>query len=68
MYDGIPYVQRKHGIGSFLVGLFRAVKHLTIRGVRALGQEGLNTGAQISVVIGTKHPERKIKYRDQPSV
>ena len=49
---GSPYVQRGHGIGSFLAGLFRSLKPLSIRGARALGREALNTGAQILADIG----------------
>jgi hypothetical protein len=61
VYVGSPYVQRGHGISSFLAGLFRSLKPLTIRGARALGCEALHTGAQILPDIGNKQPETKFK-------
>jgi hypothetical protein len=45
VFVGSPNVQRGHGIGSFLAGLFRSLKPLAIRGARALGREALSTGA-----------------------
>jgi hypothetical protein len=61
LYVGSPYAQRGHGIGSFLTGLFRAVKTLAIRGVKALGREALKSGAQILADIVAKQLETKIK-------
>ena len=61
VYVGSPYVQRGHGIGSFLAGLFRSLKPLAICGARALGREALSKGAQILSDIGNKQPETKIK-------
>ena len=59
VYVGSPYVQRGHGIGSFLAGLFRSLKPLTIRGARALGREALSTGHRFSRILGTNNPRRK---------
>ena len=61
VYVSSPYVQRGHGIGSFLAGLFRMVKPVAIRGARALGREALHTGAQILTDIGDKTPETRVK-------
>jgi hypothetical protein len=58
---GSPYVQRGHGFGSFLAGLFRSLKPLAIRGARALGREALNTEAQILADNGKKQPKTKVK-------
>ena len=35
VYVGSPFVQRGHGIGSFLAGLFRMVKPVAINRLRA---------------------------------
>ena len=61
MYVGSPYVPRGHGNGSFLTGIFRSLKALTIRGTRALGCEAFSTGAQILTGYGNKQPETKMK-------
>ena len=61
VYVGSPFVQRGHGIGSFLAGLFRMVKPVAIRGARALGREALHTGSQILTDIGDKTPETRVK-------
>jgi len=59
-YVGILYVQRGHGIGSYLTSLFRAVKPLAIRSALALGRESLKTKAQIPPHIGNKELETKV--------
>jgi hypothetical protein len=61
LYVGSPYVQRGYGIGSFHASVFRSLKHLAIRGARALGREALKTGAQILADIGNKQSETKVK-------
>jgi hypothetical protein len=61
VYVGSPYVQRGHGIGSFLARLFRAFKPLAIRCAKALGREALNKGAQILTDIRYKQPETTVK-------
>ena len=61
VYVSSPYVQRGHGIGSFLAGLFRIVKPVAIRGARALGREALHAGAQILTDIGEKTPDTRVK-------
>ena len=42
-----PFVQRGHGIGSFLSGLFRAVRPILWSGAKVLGKEALRTGGKI---------------------
>ena len=62
VYVSSPYVQRGHGIGSFLAGLFRMVKPIAIRGARALGREALHAGAQILTDIDEKKtPDTRVK-------
>jgi hypothetical protein len=61
VYVGSPYLQRGHGIGSFLAGLLRAMKPLALRGARAFCSEALKTGSQILADIGNKQPDRKVK-------
>jgi hypothetical protein len=46
--------QRGNGIGSFLRGLFRYVKHLLYSGANAVGKEALKTGSNtITDIIKT---------------
>jgi hypothetical protein len=47
VYSGPPFLQRVHGIGSFLRFLFRIVKPVLLSGTKALGRESLRTGARI---------------------
>ena len=56
VYVGSPFVQRGHGIGSFLAGLFRMVKPVAIGCAR-----GLTRGAQILPDIGEKSPDTRVK-------
>ena len=59
IYTISPFVQRGHGIGSFLSGLFRTVRPILWSGaktlgresVRALGREALRTGGKIMTDI-----------------
>jgi hypothetical protein len=53
MYVGSPYVQRGHGIGSFLAGLFRSLKPWAAKhSVRE---------HRFSRILGTNNPRRKVK-------
>jgi len=63
------YVQRGHGLGDILGGLFRSVKPLLFTGIRtagkeaakALGREALRTGGRILSYIAD-NPQ--VGYRD----
>jgi hypothetical protein len=61
VYIGSPYAQQGHGIGSFLAGLFRTVKPLAIRGVKALNREALSTGIEILADFGSEQHVTKFK-------
>jgi hypothetical protein len=61
VYEGSPHVQLGHGIGSFLAGLFSAVRPLALRGAKVLGREALSAGANILSDIGSKSPDTKVK-------
>ena len=47
IYSIPPFLQRGHGLGSFLSGLFRAVRAVLWSGVKAVGRETLRTGGRI---------------------
>ena len=47
VYSTTPFVQRGHGIGSFLSGLFRFVKPILWSGGKVAGRETLRTGGKI---------------------
>jgi hypothetical protein len=47
VYSVHPFVQRGHGIGSFLRNLFRLVRPVIWSGVKAVGKESLRTGTKI---------------------
>jgi len=51
IYSLPPYIQRGHGIGDYLVPLFRAINPLVFTGLRsagkALGRAALRTGGKI---------------------
>jgi len=47
VYSTAPFVQRGHGIGSFLSGLFRFVKPILWSGAKVVGRETLRTGGKI---------------------
>ena len=59
IYISSPYVQRGHGIRSFLSGLFRAVRLILWSGakdfgkatLKALGNEALHSGGKILTAI-----------------
>jgi len=51
IYSVPPFVQRGHGLGSLLGGLFRSIRPLFLSGLRtagkALGREALRKGGKI---------------------
>lgn len=47
VYATAPFVQRGHGIGSFLAGLFRFIRPIFVSGSKAVGRETLRTGGKI---------------------
>jgi len=44
IYSVPPFVQRGHGIGSSLRGLWRTVRPVLWSGAKSLGREALRTG------------------------
>jgi hypothetical protein len=58
VYSAQPFVQRGHGIGSFLSNLFRLVRPLIWSGVKAVGKESLRTGSKIlsDIVVTDRKP------------
>jgi hypothetical protein len=61
VYSLPPFVQRGHGIGSFLSNLFRLVRPVLWSGVKAVGKESLRTGSKIlSVIDDTDRKPRDI--------
>ena len=51
VYSVSPFVQRGHGIGSFLRGLWRTVRPVLWSGAKSLGREALRTGGNIGTEI-----------------
>jgi len=51
IYSVPPFVQRGHGIGSFLRGLWRTVRPVLWSGAKSLGREALRTGGMIMTDI-----------------
>ena len=47
IYSVPPVLQRGHGLGSFLSGLFRLVRPVLWSGMKAVGRETLRTGGRI---------------------
>ena len=47
IYSDPPFVQRGHGLGSFLSGLFRLVRPVLWSGMKAVGRETLRTSGRI---------------------
>ncbi len=47
IYSVPSFLQRGHGIGSFLSGMFPLVRPVLWSGVKAVGQETLRTGGRI---------------------
>ena len=64
IYSVPPFVQRGHGLGSLLGGLFRSIRPLFFSDLRtagkALGREALRTGGKILTDIAD-NPETGIK-------
>jgi len=64
IYSVPPFVQRGHGLGSLLGGLFRSIRPLFFSGLRtagkALGREALRTGGKILTDIAD-NPQTGIK-------
>ena len=51
IYSVSPFVQRGHGIGSFLRGLWRTVRPVLWSSAKAVGREALRTGAKVMTDI-----------------
>jgi hypothetical protein len=47
VYAVSPFLQRGSGVGSFLSGIFRKVRPLLWKDVKAVGREALRTGGNI---------------------
>lgn len=47
VYATASFVQRGHGIGSFLTGLFRFIRPIFVSGAKPVGRESLRTGGKI---------------------
>jgi len=47
VYSAPPFIQRGHGIGSFLRGLWRTVRPVLWSNAKSLGREALRTGGNI---------------------
>ena len=47
IYSVPHFLQRGHGLGTFLSGLFRLVRPVLWSGVKAVGRETLRTGRRI---------------------
>ena len=64
IYSVVPFVQRGHGLGSLLGGLFRTIRPLFFSGLRtagkALGREALRTGGKILTDVAD-NPQKGIK-------
>jgi hypothetical protein len=54
VYSTSPFLQRGHGLGSFLSGLFRTLRPILWSGVKSLGREALRTGGNILSDIADK--------------
>jgi len=51
VYSVSPFIQRGHGTGSFLRGLWRIVRPVLWSGAKSLGREALRTGGNIITEI-----------------
>jgi len=64
IYSVPPFVQRGHGLGSLMGGLFRSIRPLFFSGLRtaskAMGREALRTGGKILTDIAD-NPQTGIK-------
>jgi hypothetical protein len=47
IYHITPFVQRGHGIGSFLSGVWRSIRPLLWSSAKSIGKETLRTGGKI---------------------
>jgi hypothetical protein len=54
IYSVPPFVQRGHGIGDILGGIWRVVRLLLWSGAKTLGKETLRTGGKILTDIADK--------------
>jgi hypothetical protein len=69
IYSIPPFVQRGHGIGSVLTGLFRTLRPILWSGaktmgketLKALGREALRTGGKILTDIAEKTPQTETR-------
>jgi hypothetical protein len=62
VYTSTPFVQRGHGLGDFLRGLFRMVKPYLIQGAKTMGRETLRTGGRIlSDIAENTSPELGVR-------
>ena len=57
VYSVSPFIQRGHGIGSFLRGLWRTVRPVLWSGAKILGREAMRTGGNIMSEIAA-NPEQ----------
>jgi hypothetical protein len=65
VYATAPFVQRGHGIGSFLAGLFRFIRPIFVSGAKAVGRESLKTiGKILSDIAGPNRPSDVQGVRD----
>ena len=69
--NGMPFfqgarLQRGHGIGSFLSGLFRSAWPLIQTGAKALGKQALRTGLQIANDVADGDPIMEAAKRRVP--
>lgn len=63
IYKGAP-LQRGHGIGSFLGGLWRSILPLLSGGAKAVGKEAINAGVGLlSDMVNTRPMNDSIKNR-----
>jgi len=51
IYSVPPFIQRGHGIGSFLRGLWRTVRPVQWSSAKSLGRKALRTGGKIMTEI-----------------
>jgi hypothetical protein len=66
IYSTPPFLQRGHGIGSFLGGLFRFIKPMLWSACKAVGKEALRAGGNILTDIAeNKSPD--VSARDTVS-
>jgi len=61
IYSVPPFVQRGHGIGSFLRGLWRTVRPVLWSNAKSLGREALRTGGKIMTDIADNPAQTRIR-------